>query len=97
MGAWTFPAPKSAECMLAAALARGREVVAGFGASDCRCGGHLLRFARRSEVEEAVRSAARGRGGQEGWNRRTDPVDGAQGVWVRFLGKRELTALGVAL
>jgi Uri superfamily endonuclease len=59
VGAWLFSAPKSAECGLAAALGRAGELVSGFGASDCRCGGHLVRFARKSEVEEAVESARR--------------------------------------
>jgi Uri superfamily endonuclease len=101
MGAWVFPAEKSAECRLAAALARAGERVPakrvwGFGASDCRCGGHLVRFARRSEVEEAVkslgRSGRRGRGEApvltRGWLRSAE---------VRFLGKRELTGLGAPL
>lgn len=44
----------SGECALAADVARiGRELVAGFGSSDCRCPGHLVRFA-----ESPVRRAA---------------------------------------
>ena len=119
VGAWLFPAPKSAECRLAAALAAAGERVpaggrvAGFGASDCRCGGHLVRFARRSEVEEAVGSAAlRGERRKETAGEsavRCPPfflhlspalpgrLLAGRRVRVRILGKRELTALGAAL
>jgi sugar fermentation stimulation protein A len=111
VGAWLVPAPKCGECRLAAALARGGEVVAGFGASDCRCRGHLIRFVRRSEVEEAVGSAARkGERSKEIAGESAVPCSPyaflllrrpacwrAGGGGVRILGKRELTALGAAL
>ncbi|MDK1031890.1 MAG: GIY-YIG nuclease family protein [Planctomycetia bacterium] len=46
VGAITLGGAKQGECRLAAALARRfTRPVAGFGASDCRCGGHLF-FAR---------------------------------------------------
>jgi sugar fermentation stimulation protein A len=41
--AWTFGPGLAAECELAAALASVAGVVPGFGASDCRCAGHLFR------------------------------------------------------
>ena len=47
--AYAWPLPKEAECRLAASLAEGggRRIVPGFGASDCGCGGHLLRLGAR--------------------------------------------------
>ncbi len=43
VGALLLPVTKSAECRLAAALARHYpRPIAGFGASDCTCGGHLF-------------------------------------------------------
>ncbi len=44
LGALMIDAPKSRECQLAGMLAkRYPRAAAGFGASDCRCGGHLFR------------------------------------------------------
>lgn len=40
------------ECELSAALPA--EMIEGFGASDCGCGGHLLRASDRSEIEAAL-------------------------------------------
>ena len=43
VGALVVQGPKSWECRLAAILAKHyRRPIAGFGASDCRCGGHLF-------------------------------------------------------
>lgn len=60
VGAWVVEAPKSAECALAGELARRGEVEAGFGASDCGCEGHLMRFGSRGEVDSAVSRCLRG-------------------------------------
>ena len=44
VGALLVDGPKSLECQLAALLAQHYpRAVPGFGASDCRCGGHLFR------------------------------------------------------
>ena len=44
VGALLLPGGKSLECRVAAVLARCYpRPIAGFGASDCRCGGHLFR------------------------------------------------------
>jgi len=56
VGAWVVEAGKTAECGLAASLAGGGEVVVGFGASDCRCPGHLVRFGTKGEADAAVRT-----------------------------------------
>lgn len=43
LGVIVIPAPRERECEVARELAELYElVVPGFGASDCRCGGHLL-------------------------------------------------------
>jgi sugar fermentation stimulation protein A len=43
IGAVAFEGPREYECELAKKLGRMFEsVVPGFGASDCRCGGHLF-------------------------------------------------------
>ncbi len=45
-GAWVWPLAKNAECRLAGELVAAglaARAVPGFGASDCRCGGHLVR------------------------------------------------------
>jgi sugar fermentation stimulation protein A len=43
IGAMTVPCPHERECELAGELRRMYELaVPGFGASDCRCGGHLF-------------------------------------------------------
>ena len=43
IGTMIVPGPRERECELAAELSRICELaVAGFGASDCRCGGHLF-------------------------------------------------------
>jgi len=43
IGAMIVPGPRERECELAAELSRMYELaVPGFGASDCRCGGHLF-------------------------------------------------------
>ena len=45
VGALLIDGPKSLECKLAAVLAQHYpRPVTGFGASDCRCGGHLFCF-----------------------------------------------------
>jgi len=54
VGAWFLEAPKLVECLWAGELARRGQVVSGFGASDCRCGGHLVCFAARREAADAV-------------------------------------------
>ena len=41
-GAWLFPGRERLECRLAAHLRETFEGVPGFGATDCRCGGHLF-------------------------------------------------------
>jgi len=56
VGAWVGESAKSAECRLAAALSVRGEVTVGFGASDCRCRGHLVRFRTKREVDAAVRA-----------------------------------------
>lgn len=60
VGAWVLAAPAELECVLAGELARRGELVAGFGASDCGCGGHLVRFGTEVEAGSAVR---------RGWSR----------------------------
>lgn len=43
LGAITIPGPRKLECQLAKKLSRMFEpTMSGFGASDCRCGGHLF-------------------------------------------------------
>jgi sugar fermentation stimulation protein A len=42
--AWVLPARKELECRLARSLAETEIVVPRFGASDCRCAGHLFRL-----------------------------------------------------
>jgi len=43
IGAMTVPGPRERECELASELSHVYELaVSGFGASDCRCGGHLF-------------------------------------------------------
>ena len=43
LGAWVLQAGKSWECGVAGVLGEHYEQIApGFGASDCRCGGHLF-------------------------------------------------------
>lgn len=43
LGAISIPAPRELECRLAKTLSNNFELAApGFGASDCRCGGHLF-------------------------------------------------------
>ncbi len=57
----TWPLPKRAECLLAAALAAdgsARRVVPGFGASDCRCEGHLVRLDGRLDPARLGRAVA---------------------------------------
>jgi sugar fermentation stimulation protein A len=47
LGAIVVPGGRDGECRLAAELARAYpRAAAGFGASDCRCGGHLFRAGR---------------------------------------------------
>ena len=41
--AWVWPPDATLECRLAAELRARQESVPGFGATDCRCGGHLFR------------------------------------------------------
>ena len=67
VGAWVARAPGSMECALAGALARRGEVVAGFGASDCRCPGHLVRFDTRRRAAAAVGACRRERGWRLVW------------------------------
>lgn len=51
VGALMIRGPKNLECRLAGMLAQHYErPVAGFGASDCRCGGHLFFMGRRSTM-----------------------------------------------
>jgi len=75
MGAWFLEAPKPVECLWAGELARRGQVVSGFGASDCGCGGHLVRFASRREAVEAVAA------GWSGLPGGSDPVAGKPGWW----------------
>jgi Uri superfamily endonuclease len=56
--AWVITGRDPWECRLAAALAARLELVPRFGASDCRCSGHLLYAARRRELLAAVRGLA---------------------------------------
>ena len=47
VGALVIDGSKSLECRLAAMLARHYpRPIPRFGASDCRCGGHLFRYAK---------------------------------------------------
>ena len=50
--AYAWPLPKRAECRLAARLVAdgARRAVPGFGASDCRCPGHLVRLRGPADV-----------------------------------------------
>lgn len=48
---WVWPPDKALECRIARALGERLAVVAGFGASDCRCIGHLFRRDHRDGVE----------------------------------------------
>lgn len=66
--AWCLPSSRSHECEWAATLASEPGIVrsmAGFGASDCRCPGHLLYTAQRPlfEVFSARLAACSGNGG----------------------------------
>ena len=81
VAAWVMEAERSAECRMAAALACRGEVVSGFGDSDCRCGGHLVRFETEREADGAVlagwscsrerpmRWSAKGEAGKEFWEK----------------------------
>ena len=52
LGAILIDAPRGAECRIAADLARQMpRAIRGFGASDCRCGGHLFCEADRAARE----------------------------------------------
>lgn len=44
-GVWVWPPIRGLECQIARSLAEFLPVVTDFGASDCRCGGHLFRSA----------------------------------------------------
>ena len=59
-GAWTVVSGDRLECRIAGALGQVLELpVPRFGASDCRCPGHLFHGPRRVEVGKAIeRSAA---------------------------------------
>jgi len=42
VGVWVWPPVKADECRFAEVFAASMPIVAGFGCSDCRCGGHLF-------------------------------------------------------
>jgi Uri superfamily endonuclease len=50
---WVVLGSQRIECGLAAALGKqpGAQPCPGFGSSDCRCGGHLVSFARRPALD----------------------------------------------
>jgi sugar fermentation stimulation protein A len=50
IGAFILEADTSLECIIARALARRFEPIAGFGSSDCRCGSHLFFAGKTKEV-----------------------------------------------
>lgn len=50
--AWAWPPEAALECRLAAALRARHEAVPGFGATDCRCGGHLFRTPARLHARD---------------------------------------------
>jgi sugar fermentation stimulation protein A len=63
-GALLIAGPKELECRLAALLARHYpRAVGGFGASDCRCGGHL--YACAAPAVECPTGGAAGRSWKE--------------------------------
>ena len=53
---WWKPGRQPMECLWAARLATiGSIHIPGFGASDCRCAGHLVRFEDRHEITAGFR------------------------------------------
>jgi len=57
---WVFPWCRGGECRLARRLEQiGRREAQQFGASDCRCGGHLLRVRQQDKrlLERSLREA----------------------------------------
>ena len=53
---WWKPGTQSLECTWAARLTTiGSIHIPGFGASDCRCPGHLVRFKNRDEISAGFR------------------------------------------
>ncbi|HOX37727.1 MAG TPA: GIY-YIG nuclease family protein [Candidatus Brocadiia bacterium] len=59
-GIATFKGSNREECRIAGRVAqRGERYPANFGASDCRCGGHLVRFDSVSSAMAAVRAAGK--------------------------------------
>ena len=51
------PSRKRQECLLAARLGRRLRTIQGFGASDCRCSGHLFYASARSAIETLLEEA----------------------------------------
>jgi Uri superfamily endonuclease len=60
VAAWIAAGREPLECRFAAALASDLERVPRFGASDCRCPGHLLYAPRKKTVLAALRALAGG-------------------------------------
>jgi len=81
VGAWVMERERVAECAVADELGRRGKVVAGFGDSDCRCGGHLVRFATKREADSAV-SVACCRSQGAGLSERSGPI------WWSCTGER---------
>ncbi len=60
VAAWVVPGREPLECRLAAALGETLALVPRFGATDCRCPGHLRYAPRRAAVAAALRRLAEG-------------------------------------
>ena len=65
LGAWTLPLPQENESELAKHLAKFFPVVAGFGSSDCKDGGHL--FKAEEGLEKVVAGFADNKGVAYKW------------------------------
>ena len=97
LGAWVVETGKDAECGLAAALARQGDVVVGFGASDCRCRGHLVRFGTKRESDAAVRTCSSGATGDRRPGRNGPLWWPAEAGRAKNFGKKGLTGVGARL
>ena len=60
MAAWVVAGTERLECRFAAVLGETLELVPRFGATDCRCPGHLFYAPRKGPVLAAVRRLAPG-------------------------------------
>lgn len=62
-GVWVLQSGQRQECVIAARLAKQWKVVEGFGASDCKCAGHLFyagRYLRETLAGAGMTEAALG-------------------------------------